>query len=264
MKTAVLMALTSAIVLNLISCGEKKEEAKSSHDQDVYAAFKGEAFTEKESSIQYEETSKYKHTLLLANDQTLEIRYNVNMGYILPSALGKVYSNKLEAIEAAGKIATEKLTPQDSKEKWEQTESEARKKVEAEIIAVPCSLVVKGKNLVPRADKNVTHANEKGRIATMDFEVVEIKGDIIKSRSTPEALTPEAHVKACQAENFLSFYKSKSEDGSKSTEEIKYLFMNWFELSGGDSFVKATKGKLSFNHMSHKELRYGDIVLEKK
>lgn len=72
-------------------------------------------------------------------------------------------------------MATSKLTPQDSKQAWEETEKEAIALANKEIVPVSCTLFMKGNNLNPKKAPLLIQSNEKGQFATLDLDILETK-----------------------------------------------------------------------------------------
>ncbi len=142
----------------------------------------------------------------------------------------------------------------------EVTKAEASK---AEGVAVPCMMTIKGKNLVSRKDSEKL-TNEKGDLVGLEFEVTEVKNEALKGTSS--TLPAGLQAKACAGDKFAAMYAKKTANKSvNSKDDSKKQFIhNWFEISGDESFLKATKGKFQFNSMTSTTLTYKDITLEKR
>lgn len=260
MKTTITKSFFTILIFFLISCGEKKDEQKESFDESTYYGFKTSTLTENHTDIEYVEKSNNRHSLIFKKDNTIEIRLNHVLSYYLESTPERVYKTKLEAINQKVLTATSKLTPQDSKQAWEETEKEAIALANKEIIPVSCTLFVKGNNLTPRKAPAIHQSNEKGHFATLDLDIL-----ITKSFPyiTSDKIPTDLHEKSCDQKSYLIWLENI--DPQEEYRFLKAQFIGrWFLFNDDNGFFEHQKATLSFNSMNDKELSLAETILERK
>lgn len=260
MKTAITKSLFTILIFCLISCGEKKEEQKESFDENTYNGFKTNALNESNSDIEYIEKSNYRHSIIFKKDNSIEVRLNHVLSYYMESTPDKVYKTKLDAINQKILLATSKLTPQDSKQAWEETEKEAIALANKEIVPVSCTLFMKGNNLNPKKAPAIHQSNEKGQFATLDLDILETKSF---PYLTSDKIPTDLHEKSCDQKSYLNWLENI--DPEEKYTFLKAQFISqWFLFNDDKGFFEHQKATLSFNSMNNKELTLSDTILERK
>ena len=243
----------------LTACGENSKKEKVSFDQQTYSQFSSQVFSEKQERVSYIQNEKGLDSVTINKDNSVEVSLSFPIGYYRASVVNKLYKSITDLFSDATANATKNLSGADSKDTWDKLTNDAIKRAKEDMIEVRCSLDIKGVNLTPLSDPNVTQINDAGQIASLEFDVIETKGaPSVAGNTIPTAF----HKSLCTNTNIKSILDDqKNKNDYFLTERT---LKNWFYFTNGDDFTNASKAKITFNIMNDKELKYSTITFTRK